>query len=466
MLVPVNKFEQLTRVPQLDFAAYFKREYPELPSISDLLESGGYVGCCGAHFMESQTEMFPTTLFGRPADINLLYLTTRNFKDEERVCCVAVMELLSNGSWYLWSIYFTTCDPFFFSNFTYPLGLDPKAERAILNSEGKLILMPHCPCVENDVFLDDKVNFVLGSMRNELTRSPSTFLAELREIFLTTTRLGRKYLREILERFASKIKTVGEHTAALDHPATDEELAAFAELELNELRRSVYTLDPMVLYNLYVGWLTSLLELPKNLYPAEYKKYGRMLVMTKAQLRTWDRHVFLRLLSARAKRVIESPIDASIGLGSGSRAFCEVSDEDDKYAEKTPAKATKLGQVTTDWLLRTTERVVRQQGGWLEELKGFCDAGDIPAALEKLTEGTTAPGQGLLGLSIALLRDLMTGSVVFPPALHTAISNMFGEYGLKWSLPLLDVKVNPDCQDGVDLLMRVGCFGPVRTGSA
>lgn len=464
MLRPVPKIEQLTPVPHLDFASYFKREHKELPTIDALLESGGYVGCCGTPFVEEQVA-FSTTLFGRPADVNLLFLSTENFKGEPRVCCVAVMELLANGSWYLWTIFFTTCDPFFFDNFTYPLGLEPEAKRALVSPEGQLILMPACPCVENDVFLVDKVTLVLGSMRKELSESRTTFLAELRELFMTTTRMDRRYLREILERFASGVKTVEEY-AALSFTPTEEELKSFAKLELDGLRAVISGLDDMLLYHLYTGWLTALLELPKNLYPAEYKKFGAMLVMTKLQLRTWDRHVFLCLLSARAKRVLESPIDASIGLGSGSRAFSEVSDVDAKYAEKTLAKGTKLGGVSPDWLIRSTERVVRLQGAWLGELKGFCDAGDIEAALEKLTDGTTAPGQGLLGLSIALLRDIMTGSMVFPPALYTAISTMFAEYGLKWSLPLLDVKVGPDCSDGVDLLFKVGSFGPARTGSA
>lgn len=464
MLLSVPKIEQLNRVPHLDFASYFKREHPQLPTINDLLESGGYVGCCGAPFVEEQVA-FSGTLFGRPAEVNLLFLSTENFKGEPRVCCVAVMELLANGSWYLWTLFFTTCDPFFFDNFTYPLGLDPESQRARVSPEGKLILTVACPCIEKDVFLVDKVNLVLGSMRKELAESPTTFLAELRELFMTTTRMGSNYIREILERFASDVKTVEEY-AALSFTPTEEELKSFAKLELDGLRAVISGLDPMLLYHLYAGWLTGLLELPMNLYPVEYKKYGALLVMTKVQLRTWDRHVFLRLLSARAKRVLESPIDASIGLGSGSRAFSEVSDEDAKYAEKTPAKGTKLGGVSHDWLLRATERVVRKQGTWLGELKEFCDAGDIEAALEKLTDGTTAPGNGLLGLSIALLRDLMTGSMVFPPALIDAISAMFGGYGHKWSLPLLDVKVGPDCSDGIDLLFKAGTFGPARTGSA
>jgi hypothetical protein len=131
---------------------------------------------------------------------------------------------------------------------------------------------------------------------------------------------------------------------------------------------------------------------------------------------------------------------------------------DARFAEKTPKKDVKLGDVSNDWIIGVTEKLVKQQRTFLEDFKLMCDAGDIEAAFCKLTNGTAEPkdGQNLLGLSIALIRDCMTKTIVMPDALIAKITKTFEHYGLPWSLPLLPVEVDPDAMHGADLLLMLG----------
>ena len=450
--------------PSLDFEGFFEKHYPELPSIEQLLKTGGYLGCCGARFTQHSTGIFQGTLFGeRECELNIVWWTTRNFKNKEVVCAKAVFEKLSDTTWYLWSILFTTCDPFFFDNFTHPLGLDITAKRATFTEQGKPVLSGDLPPTEYFVFLQDKVNYHRACVLKRLAEEGVGYYDKLRDI--AVTRLDRHALREILQESASRVWEAERffHTKPVVYRDIDpNEVDQAVEDELKGLRLVSMKLETEKFGQLYMKWLDVVLDLPTNLVPSQYKGVGSRLLMTKEEIITWDGLVFLRMVSARANLIMHSPIDSSIGLGSGAACFGEVSDRDARFAEKTPKVDVKLGDVSDDWVLRVTEKLVVQQRGFLEELRALCAAGDIEGAFSKLTKGTTEPkdGQNLLGLSIALIRNCMTKTIVFPDALITKITETFEHYDMAWSFPLLPVEVNPDAMYGADLLLLLGT--PVR----
>jgi hypothetical protein len=210
---------------------------------------------------------------------------------------------------------------------------------------------------------------------------------------------------------------------------------------------AVLSLTPSEFYTIYDAWLQSLFDLPRNLPPAEYKKRARWILLSKDEIDRWDRRIFLYMLSGRANLVMDSPYDAALWLGCSARTFSEVSNDDARFAEKTPSDKLKLGEMITlenrEWIVRRVETVVNKQGTFLATLKAACDAGDIEGALHLLTEGTAEPrfGQGLLGLSEALLRDLTAERIVFPLQLMTAIRLHLDN---DWSLPLLSVDTTAD----------------------
>jgi hypothetical protein len=448
MLKTDSQLSDLLVVPPLDFDGFFKKNYSHLPSIEDILKTGGYLGCCGARFTQHSTGLFKASLFGEEdRDINIVWWRTTNFKNKDVVCAKAVFEQLSDGTWYLWSLFFTTCDPFSFDNFTHPLGLDLEAKRATFDKYDQPTLSGDLPPTEYYVFAMGKINFHMNRFVEHLDEEGVGYLRTLLDMALT--RLDSNSLRAILQERARLVPTAGSSEQAKAD-------------ELKSLRRIMMTLEPETFGQLYREWLDDLLDAPTNLVPSKYKAIGRSLLMTKEDLAKWDELVFLLMMSTRANLITQSPIDASIGLGSTAACFAEVSDMDARFAEKTPKKDVKLGDVSNDWIIEVTQKVVKQQRTFLEEFKLMCDAGDIEAAFCKLTKGTAEPkeGQGLLGLSICLLRDMMTKAIVMPEALITKITRTFEHYGLPWSLPLLPVEVNPDAKHGADLLLLLG--NPVR----
>ena len=441
-------------VPSLDFDGFFKKYYSHLPSIEDILKTGGYLGCCGAPFTQHSSGLFKGSLFGgEERDIEIVWWKTTNFKNKEIVCAKAVFEQLSDGTWYLWSLFFTTCDPFSFDNFTHPLGLDLEAKRATFDKHDQPSLSPDLPPTEYYVFAMGKINFHMNRLVKHLDEEGMGYLRTLLD--MAVTRLDSNSLRAILQEHARLVPVV-----AADIDPNEVEQAK--EAELKSLRRIMRELELEKFGQLYREWLDDLLDAPTNLVPSKYKAIGRSLLMTKEDLAKWDELVFLLMMSTRANLITQSPIDSSIGLGSTAACFAEVSDVDARFAEKTPGKDIKLGDVSDDWVLRVTGGLVVQQRTFLEEFKAMCNAGDIEAAFCKLTKGTAEPrdGQNLLGLSIALIRDSMTKAIVMPEALIAKITRTFEHYGLPWSLPLLPVKVDPDATYGADLLLMLG--NPVR----
>ena len=453
-------------VPSLDFDGFFKKYYSHLPSIEDILKTGGYLGCCGARFTQHSTGLFKGSLFGEEGrDIEIVWWKTTNFKNKEIVCAKAVFEQLSDGTWYLWSLFFTTCDPFSFDNFTHPLGLDLEAKRATFDKHDQPSLSPDLPPTEYYVFAMGKINFHMNRLVKHLDEEGMGYLRTLLD--MAVTRLDSNSLRAILQEHARLVPTFesffyNDQTGVVAPDIDPNEVEQAKEAELKSLRRIIRALELEKFGQLYREWLDDLLDAPTNLVPSKYKAIGRSLLMTKEDLAKWDELVFLLMMSTRANLITQSPIDTSIGLGSTAACFAEVSDVDARFAEKTPKKDVKLGDVSNDWIIAVTEKVVVQQRTFLEEFKLMCDAGDIEAAFCKLTKGTAEPkeGQGLLGLSIACLRDFMTKAIVMPEALIAKITRTFEHYGLPWSLPLLPVKVDPDATYGADLLLLLG--NPVR----
>jgi hypothetical protein len=449
-------------VPGLDFQGFFKKHYSHLPSIEDILKTGGYHGCCGARFTQHSTGLFKGSLFGKDdCDICIPWWTTLNFKNKEVVCAKAVFEKLPDNTWYLWSILFTTCDPFFFDNFTHPLGLDIKAMRATFDKYDQPTLSGDLPPTEYYVFAMGKINFHMNRFVEHMDEEGVSYLRTLLD--MAVARLDSDSLRGILQERASLVPTGGsffynDQTGVVAPDIDPNEVEQAKADELKSLRRIMMTLEPEKFGQLYREWLDDLLDAPTNLVPAKFKAIGRRLLMTKEDLAKWDELVFLLMVSTRANLITQSPIDSSIGLGSTAACFGEVSDMDARFAEKTPKKDVKLGDVSNDWIIGVTEKLVKQQRTFLEDFKLMCDAGDIEAAFCKLTNGTAEPkdGQNLLGLSIALIRDCMTKTIVMPDALIAKITKTFEHYGLPWSLPLLPVEVDPDAMHGADLLLMLG----------
>jgi hypothetical protein len=272
-------------------------------------------------------------------------------------------------------------------------------------------------------------------------------------------------LRSIVRDYAKHIPTAEGVRLLAFRPFTPEQVKHSEREELFLLREVVRTFTASQFYSLYVEWLDTKLRLPINLYPAEYKKVGRKLLMTPDDFEEWDRIVFLLVLSAHATQVVESPYDSALGLGSGACAFCEISCEDARFAEKTPKSEDpdvkiKLGDVSDEWLLRTTEKVVKQQAEFLAHLSDFLYFGELDGAFQLLTAGTATPrnGQGLLGLSIALLRELTASALVFPRPLTNRILAMMESFDIQWSLPLLEIYTNPegDSEQGHNYLLKLG----------
>jgi hypothetical protein len=333
--------------------------------------------------------------------------------------------------------------------------------RATFDKYDQPTLSGDLPPTEYYVFAMGKINFHMNRFVEHMDEEGVSYLRTLLD--MAVARLDSDSLRGILQERASLVPTGGsffynDQTGVVAPDIDPNEVEQAKADELKSLRRIMMTLEPEKFGQLYREWLDDLLDAPTNLVPAKFKAIGRRLLMTKEDLAKWDELVFLLMVSTRANLITQSPIDSSIGLGSTAACFGEVSDMDARFAEKTPKKDVKLGDVSNDWIIGVTEKLVKQQRTFLEDFKLMCDAGDIEAAFCKLTNGTAEPkdGQNLLGLSIALIRDCMTKTIVMPDALIAKITKTFEHYGLPWSLPLLPVEVDPDAMHGADLLLMLG----------
>lgn len=436
---------------KLDYTNFFNKKGVSIQQFEDeILPS--MKSCTGAKISREETGIFQSHMFGHHTRLNIVSWKTSNFKGEPRTCAAAVFELLEDESFFLWNIFFTTCDFMFLDNFSHPLGPDHKLERGDpadkSASTGFVKISPALPSVEQLLFLQKKLYFHLRFTGTKILTDPD-YLEKLRQRATTSRFLGSTGLREMLAVYATGTPTAAQKKEAIGASCSAEEFEKFEKEEKEALRAVVLSLTPKQFYDdCYLPWLASAMTLPKDLYPAEYKKRGRWLLLSEEEAKRWDRMVFLGLVGIRAQLVKESPYDSALWLNSQSLAFAEVSDEDMRYAVKTPGKGKKLGDMLADhdgiaWLINKTEEIVIQQRDFLAKLKKAVDAKDFDAALTHLTQGTAEPmnGQALLGLSEALLRDLTNGSIVFPQELIDSITEFLdGE----WSLPLLDIQTTDD----------------------
>ena len=409
----------------------------------------GLVSCTGAPFERRESAVFTVPQFMGRENVRMQFVCwyTLTFKDERHMCALALYEHIEGQDCkHLWTTYTTTCDPFGQDNFTAPLGLRPlehtRALRGTKRDDGFFILAenvltyltPACKTIEQRVFLERKGIGHLIALETARARMGELALErELKRRMRASRGLGATGLREILTHVhadrvprAEMLFVTPEMTEM-----TPDQKKEVEKAEKSALQAIADALPDGVFLSLYMAWVRYVCcEMTRTHRPAEYKKRGRWFLMDlEEEVPRWNECVFLLLLTARAECAAkESPHDFKFGtLYSGSRTFAELSNEDKRFAScnglKLQANVEAAEAGTSTWLFEETERLVRQQGDFLGKLKAFCDAGDVAGALHHLTKGTAAPyeGQGLLGLAIALLRDLTLGRIVFPPALLEAI---------------------------------------------
>jgi len=461
MLYPLKHFANHYDMDTLDYTAFFRglgesvEDYEKkiIPAITS---------CTGAKFVRHETGVFPCTMFERQTNLNAVWWTTKNFKGDDRVCAVCLFELLDDDTMYLWSIFFTTCDFMGLDNFSHSLGHNEKRVRGIQDEkkpDGTVKIDPILKCCEQVVFLDRKCLDHRRYIEANLKSDPD-YLEKLRQTAVTSRYLGSTGLREMLGYYASDTRTAVEKKRDMES-CTDEQFEQLEKEEKQALRAVILSLTPKKFYDdCYGPWLDFISDLPIDFYPAEYKKRGRWLLLSLWEAKRWDTRVFLYLVAARAALARESLFDSALWLNSKARVFAEVSDDDARFAIKTPGKGKKLGDMLDKdgiaWLIQETEKLVVQQGEFLAKLKKALDAKDCDAALDHLTDGTADPlyGQAILGLSEALIRDLTLRRIVFPLELTTKIKARLDN---DWSLYLLDIHTTEDpAEQTFERLFMVG----------
>ena len=440
--------------------------------------------CTGMSFVRNESAPLTVADWPEPggaaSDVRIVWWTTLNFKGEVRAAAAVLLvrasfsissssssdeeEKVKEEEWVARTLFITTCDPFGLDNFTQPLGLllhplpttTPRAHWDQLFK--KVALCNTVKTVEQRVFLEGKARDHIVANAAMLTQVGEPALQQaLQERITTSPFISSEGIREILgaER-ASGVPTAESQRllrpAGISSLMTEEEFEVLKKAEKAALRVVAAALKPAAFYALYDSWLRYVAsEMPLNLFPAEYKKRGRWLLLSREEAARWDRRVFLYLLGARTEVITESPYEASLWLAlDAGCTIVEVSDDDARFGYKTPAKGRKLGEMIADflanpcvasssWLLATSAQLALQQGAFMARLAASLAAGDFEAALYQLTEGTADPlrGQGLLGLSEVLLRELTARRVVFPDALLEGICTYLANDA--WTLPLLAV---------------------------
>jgi hypothetical protein len=435
--------------------------HPTLPSIHDILKHGTYKGCCGAPFVQEESDPFEAEFFGSKRQFFFLKFFTQNFKNEPRCCAVSLFLVNEDSKPALIFNYITTCDPFCMDHFNAPVGikkLELEEERAVFDPEtSKIELKNDIAPIEYEVFYQSKIVFHMGNMQKL-----STFedLCRFREHVMSSSFVSPKVIRSLLGDYCKHVPTAEQARDAIGKSVTPQEFALLEKNERASLNDIVRTITPFSLKSMYMKMLDQIKKQdPINLVPSNYKSHGRKLIMMPEEIEAWDSLVFLRILGAHAERAKASPLEFLLGFPCNGCA--EVSDSDGRFAVKTPAG--KLGDMTKMWLVETAEKVLDQQGVFFADLKGFIASGDLDAAFEKLTTGTAVPknGQGLLGLAVMTLHKLTTRELQFPQTLVQRITDFMAGYGIAWTLPLLDIRVDPEADSPVDYVYMIGA--PVRS---
>lgn len=452
--------------PNYDFQGYMTQNYPSLPSIDNILKFGIYEGCCGAPFQQEESDPFEAEFFGSKRQFFVLKFETQNFKNETRCCAKSLFLVNEDSSPTLMFNFITTCDPFCMDHFNAPVGIEKlskEEKRASFNPEtNKIELKNDIAPIEYEVFYQSKFVFHRGNMEKLSTLED---MEKFRQHVMSSSFVSMEVIRILLGDYCKHVPTAEQARDAIGKSVTPEEFALLKKDERVSLNDIVRTITPHSLYSKYMKMLDQIKQDPINLVPSNYKARGRKLIMMPGEIEAWDSLVFLRILGAHAERAKTSPLE--FFLGFSCKGCAEVSDSDERFAVKTPAG--KLGDMTNTWLVETAEKVLDQQGVFFADLKGFIASGDLDAAFEKLTTGTAVPknGQGLLGLAVMTLHKLTTRELQFPQALVQRITDFMAGYGIVWTLPLLDIRVNPEADSAVDYIYMIGApIRSSRSGSA
>jgi hypothetical protein len=458
-----------TNTEVLDFDAFFANAlaYQQQSEGGAPLDLDAFAAqlqsCTGTPFVRRESAAIAVADWPNVGDttteVRTVSWETANFKGERRIAAVLLLVRSSSpsGEWAPCTLFITTCDPFGLDNFTQPLGLVPllpTSARAHWDPTGKKVALSNrVKTVEQRVFLEGKARDHMVTIAAAIVTHAggvgvTAVSKDLQERIATSRFISSSGIREILGVAHAAVVPTAESLCTPD--TSKEELKALEKAEKEALRTVAAALTPAVFYALYDGWLRYVAsEMPLNLLPAEYKKRGRWLLLSKEEATRWDRRVFLYMLGARAETITESPYEAALWLAlDAGCSIAEVSDDDARFAYKTPSEGRKLGEMLADfaadptafaWLLTASALLTKQQGAYMARLTASLAAGDLGAALHQLTEGTADPfnGQGLLGLSEVLLRELTARRIVFPDALLAAIGAHLANDA--WALPLLAV---------------------------
>ena len=449
--------------------------------IDKVLET--YVSCIGNKFYREE-ELFdePHFFLGQLRTIKFVKYFTKSRKGDETLCSLIILEEVPRFAveepaappvqvghqWFVWANLFMALEPFGVDNFTYFLGPDPHAARAVVPSGSpptlNLVLTPtpaH-PCVEYRVFFKCKyTSHVL-----ELETKPDhefIYNASCKSRFMDGVGL-----RAILGKLAASIETPESMASKTDCGGGEVPSALMKEFKAAELEQLRFIVKdqctPKHFFTLYMAWLYGLKDLPINLHPVEYQTYGRRFLMCTSELANWDECVFCLLLGARAKALSESPVEASLFFGLSADVHIEVSPYDNRFACKT-RNGDKLcdlvkDDIKIDWIFDTLEDTVLKQDAFFKNLAVYSDNPDtVVEAYCLLTEGMVTPmnEQNLLGLSEGLLLRLARREINFHPDLMSMIKSTMANY-CDWVLPLPDIEFDARLRPATDVLFKIGEF--------
>ena len=437
-----------------------------------------YVSCLGNKFYREEVLLDEAQFFlgklREQGDVMFVKYYTVSRKGPESLCALAILERIPKFStvepaaepvevahqWLNWRIIYMALDPSGADNFTYFLGQDTHAARAVVppgSPPSRYVVLkptPAEPCVEYKVFFMNKLRYHI----HDVTVNPEPVF-----IYNAATRsrfMDAAGLRAILGPIADDVENLESMIPKTHCGASKSTRKVLENIELDNLRLAVVEHScPAHFFRLYKIWLESLLTLPIDLHPVEYQTYGRRFLMSPEELVSWDECSFLLVLGARAEALSKSPVEASLFYGNGAYTFVEVSPHDNHWACKTE-DGGKLGDLSDEWILDTLDHVVVKEDAFFKKLEGLSNDPDtVDAAFQLLTEDTITPkfGQNLLGLSESLLIRLARHEIIFHPDLMSMIKATLADYG-DWVLPLPSLEFDTRLRPASDLLFKIGEF--------
>jgi hypothetical protein len=415
-----------------------------------------FLSCQGGELFERSTD-YTHTYFGKERKWTEIVFSTAN-RDKEITCCArCYFEHTPGGKTVFRHYLFTTNDPLAADNFnTYRLTA-PHSGAAT----GK--------CVEQSSFCEDKVRVALSMTDDDIYD----------ELLVVNTFVKADFLRTLISEFPGystdhipKALPVPEDTEfrrqideikkmilrleeADDTRENQTELArAKAELETTEAKHAPFKaaterlaseevfrvrevargIAKKEFVQKYRNWADSKLYQTTTLHPFKaYKSVGRNLVMSKANVKVWDKLAFVDVLSRRWLALMQSPVEARLFCLSPDH-FTEASKDDKLWAFKlddrklgNPWFETERGR---NFIFKGLENIASKQYQWLEELKQYCEMetpdGD-EMAYKHLIDDSPQLRQRL-GLTQTLMKELWTGNIVFSDRLIRKLQEEFAKY--------------------------------------